>query len=325
MKKKLKFVWIDDTSARKKEAENLSENINVDVKFVDVDNSEISHILNELIKNEMPDLVIMDHSLDRTISDTYRTGSTAASFLREHWKACPIVSCTGVDLENIDIRKRSAYEGIYPINRISENYDSIYSIAEGFQILKENYPKDISGLLSYFNCPDEELVKIQKIMPKELKENFQDISLLSEFYRWCKGILFGRPGFLYNELWSATYLGLNLEGFEQIKGHFSDTMYDGVFMDNSNQLWWKSKLLSRLSEMVDEIGLPWVVGRKMVDNNPKYFSKCFATEEGFPETVAAEDTTAGASWHPMKLKNTEPHPNYEDMLFFDELRIMKPA
>lgn len=321
----MKFVWIDDNTARKEEAENLSANLQVEVEFIDVDNTKIEDKLIELVKKEVPDLVLMDHSLDRTISETYRTGSTVASFLREHWKNCPIVSCTGVEFNDIDIRHKSAYEGIYPINRISENYESIYSVAFGFHVLRENYPKEIADLFQLLDCPIGECDKLHKILPKEIKKNFNDNSLLIEIYRWCNNILFERPGFLYDELWSATYLGLNEDGFNRVKEKFNDAKYDGIFKDNSKPRWWKGKLLEILSELVDGIGLPWIIGRNLVENDDKYFSKCFASGEDFPETVAAEDTTPGAEWYPMKLKNTEPHTNYEEMLFFDELRIMKPA
>ena len=319
----MKFIWIDDNKDRQGEAENLSANLKVEVDFINVDNTRIEDKLVELVKQDMPDLIIMDHSLDRTISETYRTGSTAATFLREHWKNCPIVSCTGVEFSDIDNRHKSAYEGIYPINRISENYESIHSVALGFQVLRRCYPKEISDLFKLFNCPEEECERLHKILPKRIKENFNDKSLLLEIYRWCNTIFFERPGFLYDELWSATYLGLSQEGFSLIKHQFDSAKYDGIFKDGTRTRWWKNKLLEILSELVDEIGLPWVVGRNLVEKNEKYYSTCFASGEDYPEIVAAEDTTPGANWYPMKLKNTEPHPNYEEMLFFDELRMMK--
>ena len=325
MKKKLKFVWVDDNPARKKDSENLSSQLDITVDFLDLKGQPIDERLHHLAIGSEPDLIILDHSLDQALSETYKTGSTAATFLHEQWPECPIVSFTGVDLNDIDIRHKSAYEGMYPINRISEYYKSILSIATGFNLLKNNRPSDITSLLSKFKVPEDDQEKFKKILPKELKENFDDKSLLSEIYRWSRSILFKRPGFLYDRVWAATYLGLSEKGFGQVEKSFDKAKYQGVFSDASNERWWKSKLLEIVGEKTQEVGLPWVIGRKLVDVNKQNFSKCYSSNEDFPETVAAEDMTPGARWKAMKLKYTEPHPNFEDMLFFEELRLMKPA
>ncbi len=286
---------------------------------------EIDKVLLELVAGPEPDLIIMDHRLDMAYSNTYRTGSTAAIFIHEYWASCPIISLTGVELEEIDIRHRSLYEGMYPITRISDYYSSIMSIAEGFSTLKRKIPKDIDTLISLFIPSEEDANKIKKVLPKELKQNFEDKSLLLEIFRWYRSIIYKRPGFLYSEIWAATLLGLNIEGFRKVKGSFDSTKYSGIFVDEFNPRWWKSGLLQKLCEIVEKTGTPWVIGQELVKRDSKLLSKCFASGEEHPETVAAEDTTIGAKWYPMKLKYTEPNPNYEDMLFFEELRLMKPA
>jgi len=325
VKQNIRFVWIDDNKDRQTDSKNLSDELEIKVDFINVNKIEIDKELTKLIQGTEPNLIIMDHSLDQVNSETYRTGSTAASFIHEHWHECPIVSFTGVDINNIDIRHKAAYEAMYPINRISDFYNTILSIAFGFDILKKNRPKDITSLIKLYNCPEDDIDKMKKILPKELKENFEDKSILLEIYRWSKSFLFKRPGFLYNSIWAATFLGLNEAGFEVVKDKIIKAKYNGIFEDSSNERWWKSKLIEEVGELTQEIGLPWIIGRKLVDYNEKYFSKCFSSGEDYPETVAAEDMTLGASWKPMKLKFTVPHPNFEDMLFFEELRLMNPA
>lgn len=326
MSSKLRFVWIDDSNEREKTAENLAIELDVYVEFVNVNKSEVDTALDDLTNSQKePDLVILDHSLDKAYSKTYRTGSTAAVFIHEKWPTCPIISVTAVDIVNVDIRHRSVYEGMYPEFKIAENYSAFLALANGFKILKEKTPTNIDELLSKYCPPEDDIVKIKKILPKELKENFDDKSLLLEFYRWTQSVLFSRPGFLYDRKWAATFIGLNDEGFKLVEEIFNEAKYSGVFSDSSNVRWWKSKMLEIVAEKTDRIGLPWEIGRSLIKEDGDYFSKGYSEGEEFPETVAYVDTTIGAEMYPMKLKNTESHPNYEDMLYLEELRVMKPA
>ncbi len=325
MTEKLKIVWIDDNPEREKDAKNLGESLSAQVKFIGLKNKSVDEKLSELILGEEPDLILMDHSLNNADSITYKTGSTAAFYIREQWPNCPIISITGVSLSEVDVRHKAAYEGMYPIDAISNNYFVIQAVALGFREMKKRQLTSIDAIIDLLKSSEEDGEKIKKILPKEIKENLEDKSLLVEIYRWFSSVLLERPGFLYNRIWVATFLGLNQEGFAKVENIFENAKYKGVFSNKTQERWWKSKVLNILGEEVEEIGLPWEIGRNLSDISPNDFSKCYVAGENFPETVAAEDTTSDANWHPMKLKNTEAHPSFENMLFFEELRIMKPA
>jgi len=120
-------------------------------------------------------------------------------------------------------------------------------------------------------------------------------------------------------------LGITEQGFEVVQHIFDYTKYKGVFNDESNERWWKSLLLTTLSDHIQEPGLPWVLGRKLPGIKDTHYSKCYASGEDYPDTVAFEDSTDDAKRAAMKLKYTIPHPNFEDLLFFEELRMMQPA
>lgn len=328
MKKKLKFLWIDDEPQRRKfAAENMRDELNVEMSFVSVENQDIDKSLQSVVSTySQPDLIIMDHYLNNTLSIGYKRGSTAATVLHEKWPECPIVSVTAVDIKrDVDTRQRSAYENMFADHKISDHYQTILSIANGFKKLKDNRPKNISELLDKFCCPSEDRERITKILPVEIKEdkNFTDQSLSIEVYRWFNSVLVARPGFLYDKLWAATYLGLTEKGFETVGKIFEPAKYQGVFSDSSNERWWKSQLSEIVAEKTNSVGLPWITGRELVKQKPDFFSKSFKTKKEFPEIVAALDESAGATWHPMRLEETEPHPQFEDMLFFEQLRVMK--
>jgi hypothetical protein len=210
-------------------------------------------------------------------------------------------------------------------NKISEHYQTIMSIALGFRDLKKKRPKDPKEILDHLGCPKEDRERLIKILPIEIKEevNIKDSSFIVEIYKWFSSILESRPGFLYDKTWASTYLGLSEKGFDAVSGIFDPARYNGVFSDDSNKRWWKSQLTKTVAEKTNKVGLPWVIGRDLVKDKKMFYSKCYASKEEFPETVAALDESVDAKWVPMRLSETEPHPNFENMLFFEQLRILK--
>jgi hypothetical protein len=181
-------------------------------------------------------------------------------------------------------------------------------------------------VLDRLGVPESDRDRFVKILPHELKDKFNDGSYPVELFRWINSLLFERPGFLYNRLWTSTLLGLSDSGFQNVEAKFESAKYQGAFVMTGEERWWKSQVLSILGEETGKYGLPWEIGRSLVDGHiESFFSKCHSSQEFYPETVAAVDDRDDAEWHPMKLKYTSPHPHFEDMLFFEELRMMKPA
>lgn len=321
MKKKMRFVWIDDSPQRKTSAENFEKAKNISIEFKEVRNNSLEDSLNI----SEPDLIIMDHNLENMASRIFQTGSTAASFIREKWPECPVVCVTGVSKNDVDDQKRKYYEDLFEINKISKYYDSIISIAEGFRKLKAKRPKNSSELLKLMNAPKTDLERLSSVLPHQLKIDLvpKNKSQIFNISQWTRKTLLERPGFLYDKLWVATLLGLKEEGFDKVEKMFESAIYSGIFAEPSQKRWWKSKVLAILSEHVEGVGLPWVKGRKLPKITKKDYSKCYQSNSDFPETVAYVDDTIGSSRAAMRLQNTIPHPVYEDLVFFEEIRMMK--
>jgi len=324
MNQKMKIIWIDDNPKREDEAINLKHSINVDVDFICVEKLDTEQFQKKIDGLSKPNLVIMDHSLDKTFSDTFKTGSTTATILHDKWPSCPIVCVTGIEPDLVLSRQRLTYQEVFLISNISNKYSSIKAIAEGFKTLN-NKIITLENIFEKIKAPEEEFTRLSKILPKELKENFNDPSYSLQFYRWFSSVLYSRPGFLYDRLWAATVLGLKEAGFEKVENLFADAEYKGIFNDQSQKRWWKSLLLSKLGEIIEESGLPWVIGRHIPGINEEDYSSCYASGENYPETVAFEDESINSRQYAMKLKNTISHSKYENMLFFEEIRIMKAA
>jgi len=325
MSSNLRIIWIDDNPKREEEAINLKHSINANVEFICVEKYNTEQFQKKIDGLSKPNLVLMDHSLDKTFSDTFKTGSTTATILHDKWPNCPIVCVTGIEPNLVLSRQRLTYQEVFLISNISNKYASINAIGEGFKIINHNRIKNLEDIFEAIKAPNEENMRLSKIFPKELKESFSDPSYSLQFYKWFSTVLYSRPGFLYDRLWAATILGLNEFGFEKVESLFVDAEYKGIFYDQSQKRWWKSLLLSKLGEIVEASGLPWVIGRHLPNINQGDYSKCYASGESYPETVAYEDESINSKQYSMKLKNTISHPKYENMLFFEEIRIMKAA
>lgn len=325
MSKKYRFAWIDDNPRRKESSDNLKASLNMAGEFIDA-RIDQSKMLSDLFSKPQPDVLIIDHNLENNVTGIFKKGSTLAANIRETWPDCPVICITGQDTLNVDSQKRLLYQEVISVTHISRHYNTIFSIAKSFRKLKEAKPNDVDQLLTLMKAPKEDKEKIKSIIPQELKDNFGDIGVSLIISHWLRNTFLKRPGFVYDKLWTATTLGLKETSLAKVDGIFESAKYSGIFADDSNPLWWKSKLLSILSSRVEEFGLPWEKGRFLsADFTKRDYSACHVTGDDFPETVAFVDEAKTSERAPMKISQTLPHPNYEDLLFFEEIRIMKPA
>lgn len=325
MRKKLKFIWVDDNPQRLEGSKIMAKHLKVTIDFKDVKNKDLQSVLTRILKGEEPNLIIIDHNLEDASSGIFKKGSTAAAYIREQWPECPIICISGVDPNLVDSQQRALYEEILPVEHISQYFDDILVLAKSFDAIKNSRPKNVEEFINLLNPPEQERSNLKSIMPTALKENFNDRSLAVEISRWVRGVLLNRPGFLYNEIWAATLVGLKKDAFERLNKKFKPALYTGIFANQSEKRWWKSQLLEDLAASTNFRGLPWEKGRFIKGTTEKDYSKCYASDEDYPETVAFIDQGRGAKEDAMRIKYTNLHPDYESMLLFEDIRLMKPA
>jgi CheY-like chemotaxis protein len=317
----MKFIWIDDLTERKGSAENLAAAMGIDVDFLDVSDEASDKKLSELLNGEPPDLIIIDHNLEEIESGIFKKGSTVAAFIRERWFEIPIISVSA-KIEDFDSQQRALYIDIFPFEDISKFYPQIMAIAQGFKALRENKPKNTEELLAVLGVPEDDKLNLTNILPTHLKQDFNDNSLIVEIAHWIKDMLFARPGFLYNKIWTSTLIGIQEDSFKKVEGIFEPSKYTGLFSNSNEERWWKSEVLSILYSMIEEEIYSFVKGRHLPGIEPNDYSVCHASGEPFPETVAFTDSTSDAREVPIKLKYADLHPDYETLLNFDDIRIM---
>jgi len=323
MRTSLKFIWIDDDPSRKKSASSLEQQLNVKCTFIDVKKKNVDYI--KEIKAINPDLILVDHNLTEIAEGTIKKGSTIAALIRETYPNYAIACITGQDYDNMDPNQRLSYEAVFDFAHIKRFYPTMKSIAMAFRQMRSTPPQDIEHLFKLMKVPKEDKEKLLAILPHEIKDNFNSNGNFSIISHWIRNFLLKRPGFLYDRLWAATLLGFNEDGFTKVEEKFKTAQYSGIFADDIDKKWWKSKLLKILSELVETTGLPWEKGRQLIPSlDAKYYSKDFYSNytEEYPEVVAFVDTDS-AKRVQIKMKYTALHPKYEKLMFFEDVRIMK--
>ena len=319
MSNKLKFIWIDDED-RDQAFKNLKAQLKVEGSFINVTKEGLDYLTE--INKVKPDLILIDHNLTET-SGNIKKGSTMAAQIRERHPKLAIACITGQD-NPIDTQQKLSYEAIFKLDQIESYYQSMKSIAQSFRKLNSNKPANVNQLLNLIKSPEEDKIRISSILPKEIKENFSDRALFQNISHWIRNVLVARPGFLYDRLWTATFLGLTETGFEKVEGIFKEAKYKGLFADKTKERWWKSKLLEVLSRKVKTTGLPWEKGRSLPGINAHNYSKDYYSDykEDMPEVVAYASENSDERYA-MKLKYTVPHPKFDKLLYFEEIKMMK--
>jgi len=329
MIKKMKFIWIDDDpDSRKQESINMQKRLKVEMDYKDVKNNSLQSCIEQLIRGNIPpDLILIDHKFDEDRSQIFKTGSSVAAVIRDKWPLCPIICVTGVSINALSSLNKSLYEEVIPYHDISDYDETILSIAKAYIKISETRYKNLNKLFELLQAPETEYGKLKTILPNELKEDFRDKGFATNFSHWIRNTLIGRPGFLYDKLWLSTLLGIKEASFHKVENLFKPALYTGIFKLDSNPRWWKDSALTILSEKVTGMGLSYDKGRQLKYGKTvitkKDYSHCYVDPTEIPETVAFEDDTQSSNRHPMSFKNTIPHPLYSDMLFFDQIRMMK--
>ena len=327
MKKELKFIFIDDAYNRKKQNDFLDDNKLIECKFYYVKEKNIlEKIKNEIFKKNEPDLILIDHRLDKVKNTLILSGSSYADIIREEWPECPIIAVTAIKDLNKEItsRQRENYDEIIKGNELKDKHSTLIAIARSNNNLKNNIIEDVNELLKLLNPSEDDINRLKTIIPENVTSNLGEKGVIFEISKWIRKTLFTRPGFLYDKLWTSTILGIKDTSFEKVEQFFTQAKYQSLYSNEDDIRWWQSKIKEILFSKFpdDEEYLPYKLGHKFDCIKESDYSVCHVCGDYFPETVAYTDETIKKKY-PMHLKCTVPLEIIPDLLFFEELRVMK--
>lgn len=321
MSKSTRIAWIDDNPDRSRTAGELQ------AEFINVKNADLAKKVEELLNGPQRPLVILDHILDKTSSTNpvFQRGSTIAEAIKEKWPACPVIGVTNADkVDEIDLRTKQAYDDLLSFSDFRKYFDRIGPIAKDFARIGDTSFKKPADLVALLEPPSDDEERLLAALTDELKGSLRDASVGSRMYRWVTQLM-SRAGFLYDDLWTATFLGLNTQGFSKVREVFDDAIYRGVFTRENDPRWWVSQLAELLYEQADPRSgeMSWHVGRRLPGITPKHYSQCYSCQDESPPEVVAYLDASSDERYPMHLKCTVLHPRYARELYFEDVRMMR--
>ena len=334
MKTKLNFLWIDDDPRRTRSSLALERSIKVIVNFVDVKGKEILPIIQKVGSGEaLPDLVLIDHLLDKISKGErgiIKYGSGVAEIIRSRLgpsqkKQCPIVGVTAAIKvgEESSFQEKFRYDAIVPFENLSEHYSTLVSLAKGYAILRGARISNLDSLLTLLKPPEEDRGKLYGVVPSGLRGDYTAMKPIFDYSRWVRYTLLRRAGFLYDDLWTATILGLKLSALEKVKRIIRNAEYKGIFGDATEPRWWQTTLRQILFKVYS--GEPNLdlrdLGRALKPVKESDFSVCYSCKQDKPDLVGYTDETRKKRVQ-LHLRCSVVSEKAQRVPFFEEERIM---
>ena len=326
MSSKAKILWIDDSPSRKKQAMDLQDETSIKVEFISLKDKDLEKEKISIRSNYKPELVIIDHVLDKTKStEGVRLGSTLTGFLRESWERCPFLGITAVgNIPKIDIEKYT-YDELIEGDQFSKYVRYIPNVLKGFK--KSATSETIEQWIDWLEPPKKEIERIKGCMPHNVKTDINKKGFANRIYRWFRTKFYSMPGFLYDKDWVATFIGVKREAINTYLKHLNEAKYDGLFNNPDNPRWWKAKLYKVIyGNCKDENAAfrsPQDVAKEVLKIEDKFSSKCPVCGKKWPDIMAYVDDSENASLKQMHLGCTVAHPDYRYEPMFEEIRMMR--
>jgi hypothetical protein len=290
-------IFVDD---KQSEAEDLIKRLNatglLSVQyFAPTENLDISS-LPEDIK-----LLLVDWELNTQQDDGKKVsylGATFSTRFREVKPNTPIILSTKKDIFGRNIRL-STDNGIFDGKMFKEEIKEDPEEAakkcliwiEGYEKLTE-VDKNLTGIFDLLSATEEDdLAAIGNAnLPLTTKSADTHTSVweIVSMARWINEVFLEYPGFIYDNLHAATFLGISLESFESILPELEALKYTGAFAPSQGR-WWKSKLQKFAQEIIAEANMNTV---SIQHNFQKAFEQKFKTKISYSQCVYSKQSPA---------------------------------
>ena len=328
------IVWIDDDKERR---EKKRGGVGTDNR-INLITLEPMEAASELLggtngEGKIPpelDLALVDWYLhtDEFSGD----GPSIEGILRDTHKTTPVYAFSGeygnAEFEREQKRGEHRFALITSPDRLDDE-DLIQDIQD-YQQIRTKEGEDIDGILELLDAPADLTEKIRSTLPQEFAEGLpaegegdSDSSL--RFARWVRHELLETPGLLWDDVWTATKVGIKKEQFTEYSSKLSNAKYTGIF-SHRNNLWWRLKVRDRIYQLADEndhsVDRLWKSGPELLDVSESDRSTC---EVDSCDKLHPPQTVAAGS--PSKKPKFQVHYNCSNIeqsgaTTFEDLRVL---
>ena len=334
---KVKILWVDDEVTDHTED---AKNLKYAKKELDVTIIHPTNLNSELYQfkksKKMPDLFLVDYFLDEIKFEGegngryQHRGLVVAGRLRELVPEYPIyvVSQKDTRKEGIFLTEaqaaRAVFDKILTFKEVQrEGPDILYYDAIDYRLIRKSTRRNLKALFRLLQAPEDLAERLKLVLPNELREGLASLGNAIAFAKWVREVLLTTPGFLYDELHVATYLGLTIKAFRTISKKLKQANYNGVFSRTTPHLWWVTKLNQIIfsfpkAKETNKIN-PWELFPTIFNLHKSAQARCVICGEFFRETVGI-NLKDDSDLKPVHYRCSIPHPNKRRELYFDEPR-----
>lgn len=216
----------------------------------------------------------------------------------------------------------------------------LYYDALDYKLIGSAEKNSIEALGVLLKAPEEDFGSVLSALPKSLKKSRGLVeregnsieSTPSEivFGKWVIFSLLGVPGITYDDLYTATYLGIDVDYFiqeiaEKLEQENKSVQYSGVFSRTTHRRWWKQCLTNHIvSKTADDVSFTktWLIAPEIYDVPDDKRSKCFVCGRPHPETVAI-DPHDKEERRPVHIRCSEVDIDIDVIFPFEATRVIK--
>lgn len=321
----IKVLVFDDDPNREQSYMQMADAGDIEVVFINLKDKDTSYELKRYLNEDNdPDIIFIDHVLDKTAVESakfMRTGKCISPILRDKWLRTPIVAVTAAKEDCIKRDGYTFYEEIFDVKDISQLDDFLRPIVTGYRMLKG--VSDIDRFVELLRAPAREIKSIIHSMPDEMQDLESD-SFVHEIFRWFRRIFYHYPGFLYDEKWTATTIGIDVNYLSEYSTKIETAKYEGIWADPNQPRWWKKSLYGlALKNRSNARETVQSAAARALEIRVEHHSRCFRCGKEWPETLAyTDESPILAELVPAHLECSTLHAKRHLSLSFEEPRII---
>lgn len=326
-------IWIDDDPRRKEDADNFRDSIGgrrVKVQFLNTRASGFDAELKSIsLPDSAPRLAFIDHRLRASHRQSLFTlGTAVAAFLRQKWGDWPIVGVTATpNLTSVSPHYRLIYDDFLSSDELdAPKFQFAFSLVREAAKMRRLRLLSADDLIRNLSAPADEIPRLMSVIPTKVSDSLGKPGSTIVISEWVRNTLMGKPGFLYDRDWITNFVGITPAAFNRKERFFVRARYSGIFAESLPPRWWGASVRELLAHrFANEAEFePRELGHKLPGVRKRDWSRCHRCQGFFPETMGRTDPLSRDHIIPLHLRCSVADPQDEQMLHFEERRLLLP-
>lgn len=296
------ILWVDDDKHRRENGRGNVRNTE-QINIITLSPEEVvAELFTESEEDskipENPDLALVDWYLHT--GEYTGDGPSIEGILRDRHPHTPVYAFSGEFGNQAFERDQKVGESRFAIITAPDrlNNEDLIKDIEDYERIRNKEGSGFDGIMELLGAPESLREKVQDTLPQEFAEGLpseghSDSNSSLRFARYIRNEWIEQPGIIWDEIWTATKIGVDKEEYEKYRPELSSAEYDGIFSHRYNR-WWQVKVQDKLHERAREqgenIGRLWQDGPELLDVDEPDRATCDVDgceKPHRPQTVAA--------------------------------------